>query len=402
MATQTKTPLKPEFSQADLKHLINLSAHETVCVSIYCPTHRAGTAIQQDPIRLKNLVRQAETQLTEQGMDAEWVARFLQPMQSLLVKESEDEFWQHQQDGLAFFVTKDHFEIYQLSIPVEPEAFVGHRFFLKPLVPLLMQDNQFYLLALSQNQVRLMAGDRDRIHEVELAGIPGSLAEALRYDEPERQIQYHTGTSGRVRPVYHGHGVGTTDNKDEIRRYLQQVNRGIHDMLSTATAPLVLAGVDYILAMYREVSDYPNILAEEITGNPDELTMPHLHQQAWQIVAPYFERSHQQAIAKFHDYRGTGQATEQLEDIVLASYHGQVDTLLIAVNQQRWGQFDPQSNRIELHHQRAEEDDELLNLATINTLANSGVVYILEPDEMPGDGAIAAIFRYPIVAGTGV
>ena len=33
------------------------------CVSIYLPTHRAGSDIQQDPIRLKNLLRRAEESL---------------------------------------------------------------------------------------------------------------------------------------------------------------------------------------------------------------------------------------------------------------------------------------------------------------------------------------------------
>jgi hypothetical protein len=400
-ATQEKVDIKTQFTQADLKHLISLANQVAVCISIYCPTHRAGTEIQQDPIRLKNLVRQAETQLTERGLDADAVANFFQPIRALFERGSEDEFWQHQDEGLACFATADQLQIYQLSIPVEAQVFVGDRFYLKPLVPMLMGDGRYFLLALSQNQVRLMEGNRDRIREVDLAGVPGSLAEALKYDVPEKSTQFHTGSSGDVRPIYHGHGVGTTDDKNEIRRYFQEVNRGIQNILNTESAPLVLAGVEYLLPIYSEVSDYPNVLSEFVVGNPDTLTPEELHEQAWRIVQPYFQRSRQEAIAAFHTYRGTGQATNQMGDIIPAAYHGQVDILFVTANQQQWGQFEPHSNQVELHSQREPGDDELLNLATLATLADGGTVYTLEPEQMPAEGAIAAIFRYPIVSGKG-
>jgi hypothetical protein len=42
----------------DLMELI--SEQKGICVSIYMPTHRAGSETQQDPIRLKNLLKEAE------------------------------------------------------------------------------------------------------------------------------------------------------------------------------------------------------------------------------------------------------------------------------------------------------------------------------------------------------
>ena len=33
------------------------------CVSLFMPTHRSGPEVQQDPVRLKNLLRQAEGRL---------------------------------------------------------------------------------------------------------------------------------------------------------------------------------------------------------------------------------------------------------------------------------------------------------------------------------------------------
>ena len=54
----------PTLSPEELKSVIT-EGHGPA-VSIFMPTHRAGPGIQQDPIRLKNLLKQAEEQ-TSQG-----------------------------------------------------------------------------------------------------------------------------------------------------------------------------------------------------------------------------------------------------------------------------------------------------------------------------------------------
>jgi hypothetical protein len=39
-------------------------------------------------------------------------------------------------------------------------------------------------------------------------------------------------------------------------------------------------------------------------------------------------------------------------------------------------------------------DDDLLNVAVIETYAKGGRVYVLDEDKMPDDTEIAAVFRY--------
>ena len=38
--------------------------------------------------------------------------------------------------------------------------------------------------------------------------------------------------------------------------------------------------------------------------------------------------------------------------------------------------------------------EDLLNIAAIQTFLNSGTVYAVEPDAVPGQGPVAAVFRY--------
>ena len=56
---------------------------------------------------------------------------------------------------------------------------VTDNFHIKPLLPLFTGDGHFYILALSQNEVRLLSGTRYSVSEVEIGQVGGSLAEAI-------------------------------------------------------------------------------------------------------------------------------------------------------------------------------------------------------------------------------
>lgn len=66
------------------------------CVSLYMPTHRAGRGIQQDPIRLKNLLRKGLQELEATGMRPTLALDRLNPVHHLV---EDSDFWQHQSDA---------------------------------------------------------------------------------------------------------------------------------------------------------------------------------------------------------------------------------------------------------------------------------------------------------------
>jgi hypothetical protein len=70
------------------------------CISIYLPTHSTGTEAQQDPIRLKNLLGEAEKRLSDQGVGRREAQKMLEPASKFL---QDAHFWQHQSNGLAIF-----------------------------------------------------------------------------------------------------------------------------------------------------------------------------------------------------------------------------------------------------------------------------------------------------------
>lgn len=363
-------------------------------VSIHMPTHRAGLDTQQDPIRLKNLLRDASEQLAADLRPPE-IDDLLKPARALLDDPS---FWRVLGDGLAIFLAEDVFHVFKTDVALPELVTVEERFMIRPLLPALDTGERFYVLALSKNQARLLEGTRDQIREVETTGLPAGLADALKYDEVERQVQFHTRTpaaaSGRGKrdAVFHGHGGAGDIEKDRVLRYLRVVDKGLRDFLHDEDAPLLLAGVDYLVPIYREVNSYPHLVEASIPGNPDDLTPLELHTAARAVLKPHFEASVLADLEAFSGLAGSGSASDNLHEIVAASHEGRVKVLFLSEGDPVWGSYDPSNSTVIVHAERQSGDWDLADLAAAETLLHGGDVHAVNED--PAFDPAAAIFRY--------
>jgi Bacterial archaeo-eukaryotic release factor family 7 len=371
-----------------------LSRHELIdliefpgswCVSIYMPANRAGAEVQQDPIRLKNLLNEAEEQLVRAGARGPEARDLLEPGRRLLTPAGSG-FWRNQGDGLALFLTTEGSRQYRLPVRFDSLVVTGPRCHIKPLLPLVTADGEFYILALSQDEARLLYGTQYSISEVDIEAVPHGLSDALKYDDPERQLQFHTGTpatgTGKRAAIRHGHGVGINDAKPNLLRYFRKVAASLHPVLQEERAPMVLAGVDYLLPIYREANRYPHLVDAQITGNPEGVSLRELHARAVELLRPHFDAARVLALARYKQLSGSdsNQACSNLKDILPAAYAGLVETLFVALGVQQWGTFDRVANRV-LPHEAAEPGDvDLLDLAAAYTFLNRGTVFALSPD----------------------
>lgn len=385
------------LKRTDLKELVENDGKWHV--SIYLPTHRAaGREQQQDPIRLKNLLAQAEKKLLEYDVRRPDMEEMLRPAQELLEDRN---FWQHQSDGLAVFLSDGYSKIYHLPKRFEEMATVSKSFYVKPILPLLNVNGNFYILAISINQIRLFQASRDNVSEIELENVPTSMGEALQVDDHQKNLGFHTGTDnsggGERAAIFYGQGV-EANKKDDILRYFRYVDEGLSGLLDDESAPMVVAGVDYLLPLFREASSYRNIMGEGITGSPDRQDINDLHAQAWKVVEPIFLENQQKALDRFAELHGQGNglATSDLEEAVKAAVIGRVETLIVPLGVQKWGRYNPETDSVTFDEETTQENDDLFNFAAVHTLLNSGNVYAVPTDQFPDQGEIAAILRYAL------
>ena len=377
------------FGKEDLNQLLGNKGWP--CVSMYLPTQRKGFG-QENRIRYKHNLQEAERLLKE--LNHERGETGLAYPGALL---EDDFFWQNQSNGLAVFFSKVLFRTYRLPLEFEELVVVADRFHLKPILPLLTNDTRFYILALSQNQVRFFQGSRLRIEEMNLESLPGSLSEALRFEEEEKQLQFHTGTPrarGDRAAMFHGQGVPADRDKDRILRYFRLIDAGIRDVLRNDTSLLMLAGVEFLFPIYREVNSYPYLMEQGIKGNPERIKAEDLHKRAWLMVEERLRENLDRVLGRYHDLMGTGKTSMEIEQIVQAASNGRIDSLIFVIGEQQWGTYNEESNEARPHREKEPGDQDLLDLAASLTILNGGSVYPVERNEIGADAPAMALFRY--------
>lgn len=379
------------------------------CVSIFLPTFRAGGERQQNPIRLKNVMRDVAARLEgDWGMRSPDADKLLEPIKRLV---DDNSFWLHQQDGLILFRSPAVFKSFQVPMQLNELAVVEKRFHLKPLLPLLSGDGDghFYILSLSRKNIRLLSGSRFRIDEIDLEakGIPNSFTEALG-DLERIPTQFQGGSSksphrfsmgNKGMPTFAGHGLAEDDLGAELRNFFERFDDALARIDIDRKAPVVLAGVEYLLPIYRDVATtFQNICEDALTGNMEWEKAEDLHAAAWEIVEPHFLEDRRKSAERFGDLKGSGRVSTDLAAILPAAHEGRVDTLFVAGGVRVWGTYDtgkrkmkPQSDQ-KISPKNGNED--LLDLAAVQAYLNGGKVFVVDPQEVPDSRHAAAIFRY--------
>jgi hypothetical protein len=374
-----------------------MKPRDELCVSLYVPTHRRGRKTSQNSIRFKNILARVKRRLAGHGLKAGVVVELLSPAENLL---DDTLFWQHQSDGLVVFFSAGFFRLYRAPVAFKELAIVAsRRFYIKPLLPLLTGNGRFYMLAVSQKNVRLLQGSHYAIHELNLSNsdIPENLGETLRFDDPQSQLQFHTGTTDRVgkrAAIYHGQGVGTEERKNNILRFFREIDRGLGEYIADEKAPLVFCGVDYLFPIYREANSYPHLVDTAVAGNPEHLDDESLHAAAWGIVSPAFLKAQEDAKKTIEDLNETSKTSNSIATVLPAAGGGRVDVLFVALDKEKWGTFDPAIPQVRLHSRRMPGDEDLLDTCAVQTILHDGTVYAVDCNEVPGEQDIAALFRY--------
>lgn len=391
------------FNRDELKRLAELE--DDLCISMYMPTHRFRSDWSQNTTRFKNLLRDVRDQLREQEYRETEIDELLEEARQLLDRPG---FWRGLSEGLAVFITSETSEFYRLPLPFEEVAIVEDRFHLKPLFPLIAANNRYYLLALSQNDVRLYLGTHQAISEVEAAEIPTDIVTAIRqYEEPPEQgLQSHTqgqsaSSDGRgTDQLRHGQGSSedqSREPKDQLKRFFRRIDESVTDYIGGEEVPLVLAGVSEYLPLYKTVNSFPYLIEDDmVTGNPEHLEIQELHRKAWEVVELVLERRQQEEMERFEDlhYQNGDLASDDFHEIIPACAYGRVETLFVPIGQYRWGRFDPDTNTVEVHESQQSGDGDLLNYAALQSYLSGANVHVLRPEDMPGGRSVAAIFRY--------
>jgi hypothetical protein len=369
------------------------------CISIFLGSHASGVEVNEhfDPINFKNQLQEVTRRLGDKGHDQAYIERLLEPGFELV---RDNDFWTELSPGLAVFIADGFFKYIKMPVVPTEELVIEPSFYVTPLIPIMASTEYFYLLVISKQCAKLFKADAWGMQIVPVEGLPQSIEEVKRVSGLDATT-YRSSESGRRAPAVsmpgsvHGGGGGNPDGKDNMLVYFEAVDDMLWDkVLHNENAPLLLAGVEYVLPIYRSACDYRNIWPEVLTGNRDQQDTISLYQDAKQLMQPYFDQRVNKALELYMNNSANGRTSSIAADIIPASYYSQVSHLFVCKGEHIWGTFDEMTMQLHFHETPDEDGEDLLDNAVEKTLANGGEVFLLEKEKMPAESQLAAIMRF--------
>ena len=259
---------------------------EPFCLTIYVPHIDQGGAAtgDADRIDLKNMLRQAEQSLLDEKVSARQVRKTLRPARELLRSR---EFWPLRPQALALFLHTNLFQYYHLPDGDVPHLLTIERGFnLEPLLALVEDNRQYLVLALGHKDVRLYQGDHFSLRRLRLKNFPSDLKQALNIDEFPKVAEAHSIAIGSERgsKAFHGQYNRKQTDKEMLLMFFQMIDRSLKKFLQRKNLPMILAGVEYLIPIYRQANTSPYLMEGHIEGNVSHEDPEQLREAAWAIL----------------------------------------------------------------------------------------------------------------------
>ena len=389
---------------ADLNAL--LARHDPPCVSIYLPTATSYPDTQQDRIRYRNLVDQAEPQV-KQALSPAQSGPLLQKFRELA---ADDAFWAHRRSGLAVLGSPEAFHVFELNRSVPERVVVSTSFHVKPLLRVAQSADRFHVLCLQREEVKLFEGNRDGLELIRPDGIPWNINDALggeahiqaKNQAPAPKNEEQKGKSGeatrqnpRGAQPGPGHAAKGDDAKMDAERFFRVVDRAVWEKVSRDSGlPLVIAALPEHQAMFRALTHNPRVVAQGIERNPGSMSAEHLCEAAWKCVEPDYVGRLQKFVEDFNTAKARQQASEDLCAIAKAAHEGRVGVLLVEAERVVPGRLDPNTGDALQAADGARDVDDLLDDVAEAVLRTKGTVVVVPRDRMPTGTGLAATTRF--------
>ncbi len=350
------------------------------CVSIYLSTTPLTQKIGKSQTRLTQLVKDAVKQLEAADVDKRRIWSLQEHFDTVL---EDDEFWEHQAHSLTILASPEKLLTYRLPNELVDMVTVADRFHLKPLLRASTFPNAAHVLAVSENDVRLIEVSSDLpATEINVPNMPKDAASAVG--------KASINDSGAGRRI-----GGKEGQKIRLAQYIRKIDTALRPVLKGSDIPTILAATQPVASIVRAVSSVA-MLDQTIETSPDDVSAADLAKAARPILDAYYDEQ----IAEFHTLfearAGESRATSDISDAARASTFGGIDTLLVDIDEIVTGSIDETTGEVTFLPDGGKGSYGVVDEIAGRALRTGARVLAVRKQDIPGKQSLAAILRYPI------
>ena len=360
------------MNRADILYL--MAQNEYPLVSILMPTHRTAPANRQDPIRMKNLLGEAEQRLL-----GEFGRRDVDPLLARLAEAAAQVSFSSALDGLALYAGRRMQRLFHLPFPVRERVVIDQTFFTRELVRALNRHARYWVLALSEQPARLFEGTRDTLLEVRDGGFP------LSHEGP--------GATEPLPPIA-GRKAAYLDERH--RQFFRQVDSAFAPFLRDDPLPLVLAGVERHLAYFGYVTRHGDRLLATLTGSHDKTSPHELAKLVWPLVRERLAERRHAVLDELEAAAGARRSASTVEEAWRLGREGRVETVIVEEDFHHPARPGADGLTLEPADDATAPDviDDAVDEIVEAVLARGGRAVFVDNGRLAAHGRIATILRY--------
>lgn len=275
--------------------------------------------------------------------------------------------------SIGIFATENGAEIFGLISSPTPWVGVADRFLVAPLLHgALSLHPSAFVLAISENEVRLVDVTSHPAEAVDVPDIPHDLKSTIALDlAGDREALSHLRTS--------------EDPKVRLREYSRAIDRVIEPVLRREGAVLVIAAAEPLASIYRLTTRHGNITSSDVAGNHDGDTADELANLAAPIMARHRREALEAHLARFAEMPARDRILTDLDEIAAAARDRTIDTLFVDTDRRLPTSAEAFGRAIML-----DRVDEIVR----NALSGGVTIVPVQSADLPTSDPVSAVLRY--------